>query len=223
MSELQIICARLNLSHNQITETKLITENTPENSERLAIHDQILKYVNGNKKFERIITFYIKSTNFDFESKLKRKLSSKSSDRMHIIHSWTLILEEIEKIIGTEENENVLYNLLYAFLQKMKSRDVTVILSLITQYHAAKYDLTDSILEACVESAFLPYLTSSTRTAFFEKLIDFTVEHPYILIFLATTLAMNCLTINDDSISIESMLSGMASDDVGDLFDWAFD
>lgn len=212
----KILATKLNISISNLTSNNPL-KNWEENLD-LSIQSDIFKYCNGNSKFERIITFYIKSTNFDYTAKNKQATSSKSNDVLHLIQSWCLMLAEFEKLLSVDQgvsdsqkseadqqstesssfedsdvNEGILYNALHTFLNKLKSCNVGVILALIIQFHASKYDLTDTILEKCLESSFLPYLTSSTRTAFFNNLLNNFVSHPYILLFLSTTLAMNCV------------------------------
>ena len=100
----------------------------------------------------------------------------------HVIHGWALLLAELEKhLLGDDEKElaeGTLYNCFYVIQNKLKTRDLRTTLSQVIQYHACAYDLTNTILNPCLESIFLPYITNC-RTKFFNTLISALPETPY--------------------------------------------
>ena len=197
-----------NLAKKFQTSTATLTSNPLSGwDEKLDLENQslIFKYTQGSTKHERVLTFYAKAVNY-------------TNAESHVIHGWALLLAEIEKYLESETPEGTLYNCFYVIQNKLKTRDLRTTLGQLIQYHACSYDLTNTILNPCLESIFLPYITNC-RTKFFQTLISSLPENPYILLFLSVVLA--CNVVENEGLTIEAMLDGMSDDDVNTLFELA--
>ena len=206
-----------NLAKKFQTSTATLTSNPLSGwDEQLDLENQslIFKYTQGSTKHERILTFYAKAVNY-------------TNAESHVIHGWALLLSELEKYITDNQDdseaelaEGTLYNCFYIIQTKLKTRDLRTTLSQVIQYHACAYDLTNTFLNPCLESIFLPYITNC-RTKFFNTLISSLPENPYILLFLSVVLA--CNVVENEGLTIEAMLDGMSDEDVDTLFELAIE
>ena len=165
-SGLEHLAEKLKVPVSQIVKNNPLA--TWDEALDLPYQKDVFKYASGNQVTERVVTYYIKSTNYELT------LNEKS----HVLHGWCLLAQEIEKYLSNLEDEKsknelgdviegCVFNVFYLFLQRLKI-DKQVLL-LLLQYHASKYDISkNNTIFLCVESFFLPYITF--RTEFFSKL-----------------------------------------------------